>query len=191
MNVFEASIIFWIQEHLRGALDGAAIFVTRLGDSGFIFILLGLVLLIFRKTRKAGCAALFALLLDFLIVNVTLKDIVARPRPFIVNDAVIPLVTNVSAYRSFPSGHSASAFAASFAVWRTSKKGDAAVKAVGASSLVLAAIVALSRLYAGVHYPTDVLAGCAIGFMCAVWACHAVSLAAEKYRRKKEREASS
>ena len=174
MNQFEASIILWIQENLRGATDGFWIFVTHLGDEGYLWIALGIVLLFWKKTRPIGITVLLSLLLDFLIINVTLKGLVARPRPFVVNEAIVPLVTDVSPYRSFPSGHSGGSFAAMFALYKW------VPKKVGIPALVLAALVALSRLYVGVHYPTDILIGCVVGFICSVWAYYLVRFVMKK-----------
>lgn len=174
MNQFEASIILWIQENLRGALDGLWLFITHLGDDGILWIILGIVLLFWKKTRPIGFTVLISLLFDYLIINVTLKDLIARPRPFVVNEAITPLITNVSPYRSFPSGHSGGSFAAMFALYKW------VPKKIGVPALVLAALVALSRLYVGVHYPTDIIAGCIIGFMCSVWAYSLVRLAIKK-----------
>ena len=174
MNQFEASIILWIQENLRGALDGLCLFITHLGDEGILWIILGIVLLFWKKTRPIGFTMLLSLLFDFLIINVTLKDLISRPRPFVVNEAITPLITNVSPYRSFPSGHSGGSFAAMFALYKW------VPKKVGIPALVLAALVALSRLYVGVHYPTDIIGGCIIGFMCSVWAYGVVQLARKK-----------
>ena len=174
MNQFEASIILWIQENLRGALDGLWLFITHLGDDGILWIIMGIVLLFWKKTRPIGFTVLISLLFDFLIVNVTLKDMIARPRPFVVNEAIVPLVTDVSPYRSFPSGHSGGSFAAMFALYKW------VPKKVGIPALVLAALVALSRLYVGVHYPTDILIGCVVGFMCSVWAYYLVRFVMKK-----------
>ena len=174
MNQFEASIILWIQENLRGALDGLWLFITHLGDDGILWIILGLVLLFWKKTRPIGFTMLISLLFDYLIINVTLKDLIARPRPFVVNEAITPLITDVSPYRSFPSGHSGGSFAAMFALYKW------VPKKVGIPALILAALVALSRLYVGVHYPTDIIAGCIIGFMCSVWAYYLVRFLMKK-----------
>lgn len=174
MNHFEASIILWIQENLRGALDGLWLFITHLGDEGILWIILGIILLFWKKTRPIGLTMLISLLFDFLIINVTLKDLIARPRPFVVNEAITPLITDVSPYRSFPSGHSGGSFAAMFALYKW------VPKRIGIPALILAALVALSRLYVGVHYPTDILTGCIIGFMCSVWAHWLVQVVIKK-----------
>jgi len=96
-----------------------------------------------------------------LIINVTLKGLVARPRPFVVNEAIAPLVGGVSPYRSFPSGHSGGSFAAMLALSKWVQK------KIGIPAIILATMVALSRLYVGVHYPTDILGGLVVGLVCS------------------------
>ena len=182
MNQFEASIILWIQENLRGALDGLWVFITHLGDDGILWIAMGILLLFFKKTRPIGFTVLLSLLFDFIMINVTLKGVFSRPRPFVVNEAIVTLISKPSPFRSFPSGHSGGSFAAMFALYKW------VPKKVGIPALVLAALVALSRLYVGVHYPTDILAGCVIGFMCSVWANHVVRMYLKKRCVKKGEE---
>ena len=179
MNVFEAEIILWIQENIRGPLDGVVKCITYLGEDGILWIAMGIVLLFFEKTRPAGITVLLSLLFDFLIVNVALKALVARPRPYVVNELIQPLVGGVSAYRSFPSGHSGGSFSAMFALYKW------VPKKVGIPALILAAMVALSRLYVGVHYPTDIIGGCIIGFVCSVMAYQVVQLVMKKIGEKK------
>lgn len=179
MNQFEASIILWIQENLRGVMDGFWVFITHLGDDGLLWIAMGITLLFFKKTRPIGFTVLLSLLFDFLIVNVVLKGLVARPRPFVVNELMVPLVGDVSPYRSFPSGHSAGSFAAMFALYKW------VPKKIGIPALVLASLVALSRLYVGVHYPTDIIAGCIIGFVCSVLAYRVVKWAMVRIKEKR------
>lgn len=179
MNQFEAAIILWIQENLRGVMDGFWVSVTRLGDDGMLWIILGIVLLLWKKTRPIGVTILISLVFDYVIINRTLKGLVARPRPFVVNEAIRPLITNVSPYKSFPSGHSGGAFAAMFALYRW------VPKKIGVPALILAALVALSRLYVGVHYPTDIITGCVVGFMCSVWAHYIVTQLMKKEERRK------
>lgn len=179
MNQFEASIILWIQENIRAPwMDSVWLFITHLGDEGILWIVMGIILLFWKKTRPIGFTVLISLLFDFLIINVALKDLVSRPRPFVVNEAIQPLITDVSPYRSFPSGHSGGSFSAMFALYRW------VPKKLGIPALVLAAFVALSRLYVGVHHPTDILTGCVIGFLCAFLAYKIVKNGQEKLKEK-------
>ena len=108
-----------------------------------------------------------------------MKDLVARPRPFVVNDLIEPLVGGVNKYTSFPSGHTSGSFSAMFALYRW------VPKKIGVPALILASLVAISRLYVGVHHPTDVLGGLIIGFICSVWAYHLVKLVQKKLEAKK------
>ncbi len=179
MNQFEASIILWIQENLRGVMDGFWTFITSLGDGGYLWIALGIILLIFKKTRPIGFTVLIALLFNLIITNLTLKDLIARPRPFVVNETIKPLVGGVNPYTSFPSGHTSGSFSAMFALYRW------VPKKIGIPALVLAGLVAISRLYVGVHYPTDLLGGFVIGFICSVWAYHIVQVVRRKIGEKK------
>lgn len=182
MNQFEASIILWIQENLRGAMDAFWIFVTHLGDEGYLWIALGIVLLFWKKTRPIGVTVLLALLLDFVIINLTLKGLVARPRPFVVNETIVPLVGGVSPYRSFPSGHSGGSFAAMLALSKW------VPKKIGIPAIILATMVALSRLYVGVHYPTDILGGFVVGLVSSFAAYRIVKLIIRKMEEKKVEE---
>ena len=175
MNIFESGIILWIQENIRGPVgDVFWQFITHLGDEGYLWIVLGIILLFFKKTRPIGFTVLISLLFDFLIINVALKGLGARPRPFVVNELSEPLVGGVSPYRSFPSGHSGGSFAAMFALYRW------VPKKIGIPALFLASLVALSRLYVGVHYPTDILGGFIIGFICSALAYCIVKMVMNK-----------
>ena len=139
--------------------------ITFLGDGGWFWILLAVVLLIMKKTRKAGAAAAIALVIGALITNVCLKNMVARVRPYDTYSALIPIVTKPIDW-SFPSGHTCASFASAFVYFRLLPK------KYGIPALVLACMIAFSRLYLGVHYPTDVLAGFLIGLFAsalAVW----------------------
>ena len=162
MNQFEASIILWIQENLRGPMDAVVKFITYLGDDGILWIAMGIVLLFWKKTRPIGITVLISLLFDF-----------------VVNELITPLVTNVSPYRSFPSGHSGGSFSAMFALYKW------VPKKIGIPALILATMVALSRLYVGVHYPTDIIAGCIIGFICSVLANYIVRWTMKKSEERK------
>ena len=131
-------------------------YVTRLGDSGVVWIVLAVFLLFGRKYRKAGIALLCALLLDILICNGLLKPFFARLRPCAVDTAARLLIARPADF-SFPSGHAASSFAAASALYFSGQR------KLWKPALVLAALIAFTRLYLYVHYPSDVLGGMLLG----------------------------
>ena len=157
----DGGVLLWIQETLRCAVcNGILSVYTKLGDAGMLWIALSVLMLCFRKTRKAGLASLLAMLLGLLCTNVALKHLVGRDRPWLVVEGLIPLVAEHDP-NSFPSGHTCAAFAAASAWCRTLPTRWMKITAV-----VLAALMGFSRLYVGVHFPTDVLAGMAVGLFC-------------------------
>lgn len=137
---------------------------TKLGDIGLLWIVLSVGMLLHKKTRKVGCCALTALLFGALCTNVVLKHLVARPRPWLDVAGLTTLVAEPDP-NSFPSGHTCAAFAAGMVWWKRLPWRWGRVGAV-----ILAVAMGLSRLYVGVHYPTDVLAGAVIGTACALLA---------------------
>ena len=155
MNI-ELSILDWIQTLHTPFLDKIMVFITRLGDSGIIWIVLSIVLLLLPKTRKSGVVMVAALVVDVLLCNIVLKNLVARTRPYDVNTGVHLLVAKLHDY-SFPSGHTAASFASVTALYLAGEK------KIWKFALVLACLIAISRLYLYVHYPTDVLGGILFG----------------------------
>ncbi len=145
-------------------LDPIVSIYTKLGDAGILFIALSLAMLLYKPTRKAGALALCAMILGLLVTNVTIKPLVERARPWL-DWPIVPLVTEKDP-NSFPSGHTCAAFAAGMIWLRALPWRWGRITAV-----VIAVLMGLSRLYVGVHYPTDVLAGGVIGALCAwvVW----------------------
>lgn len=141
-------------------LDPVVSCYTRLGDAGLLWIVLSLAMLLYKPTRRAGALALCAMALGLLVTNLTIKPLVERPRPWL-DWPILPLVAEDDP-NSFPSGHTCAAFAAGMIWLRTLpwRWGRAAAP-------VLALLMGLSRLYVGVHYPTDVVAGALIGSLCA------------------------
>ena len=131
--------------------------VSSLGDAGLIWIVLSVLLLLFPKTRKAGLASGIALLFMLVTGNMILKPLVARLRPFAVNTAVELLIPPPTDF-SFPSGHTYASFASASAIFRNSRR-------IGIPALILASLIAFSRLYLYVHYPTDVLFGILLGIL--------------------------
>lgn len=164
IHQIDIAILLFIQEYVRiEALNGFWTTVTSLGNLGWFWIMMGLFLLVFPKTRKAGFTALFAMAVGALVTNLFLKQVVARVRPYDRYEEIILLVLPQKDY-SFPSGHTCAAFASAFIyLWRLSKPW-------GMLGIGLAALIAFSRLYVGVHYPSDVLGGFAIGYLSAWFA---------------------
>ena len=164
MQTLELEILNWIQSHLRcGILDAAMPAVSWICNHGEVWILLAAVLLAIPKTRKAGACLACGLAVDLLLCNLWLKPWIGRVRPFAVNpDVKLLIVPPTDA--SFPSGHTCAAFAAASAWWRTLPR-----RWMRWTGLVLAVCMGLSRLYVGVHYPSDVIAGALVGLFCG-WA---------------------
>lgn len=153
----DGAVLLWIQECLRGPLpDTFFVFYTTLGNAGLVWLVLSVLMLCFKSTRKAGVTALLALVVGFIFTNVLLKSMVQRTRPWLVVEGLTALIAEGDPH-SFPSGHTCAAFAAALA-WRPYLS-----KRWGNTALVCAVLMGLSRLYVGVHFPTDVLAGALVG----------------------------
>ena len=152
----ELQILDALQTMHNPVLDTLMSAITRLGDAGIIWILLCAVLLILPRTRKSGAILMAALLVDLVVCNGILKPLVHRIRPFDVKTGIELLVKQPTDY-SFPSGHTAASFASVMALYLAGEK------KLWISALVLAVLIAFSRLYLYVHYPTDVLGGVVAG----------------------------
>lgn len=164
---FDAAVMEFIQTHFHNPVTDAVFPVlTTLGEAGLIWIAASLVLLCFKKTRMTGTLVLVTMLMTFVSGELILKNIVCRPRPCAAFPDFPMLIARPDSY-SFPSGHSASSFAAAVMLTLRQKKW-------GWVALVLAALIAFSRVFLFVHYPTDVLAGALLGtlFAFAVYAVH-------------------
>lgn len=156
----DGGILLWIQEHLRGPVQDAVLgFYTTLGNAGLLFIALALLMLCWKRTRRAGFAALLALAAGFVCTNLILKNWVSRPRPWLDVAGLTALVTENDP-NSFPSGHTTAAFAFASALRHTAPRAW-----MKWAALAAAVLMAFSRLYVGVHYPSDVLAGVVIGLL--------------------------
>lgn len=157
----DGDILIWIQENLRnGILTPIMKFITSLGDNGMIWIAVAVLLLMFKRTRQAGAGVALAMLMNLLVLNVIIKNLAARIRPYEAVEGLTRLVPAETSY-SFPSGHAGHAFAAAVVILVMLPK------KYGIPAIILAVAIAFSRLYVGVHYPTDVLAGCLIGTIIA------------------------
>ena len=152
----ELQILDVLQTIHNPVLDTIMCAITRFGDAGIIWILLCVVLLILPRTRKSGAILMAALLVDLVVCNGILKPLVHRIRPFDVKTGIELLVKQPTDY-SFPSGHTAASFTSVMALYLAGEK------KLWKPVLVLAVLIAFSRLYLYVHYPTDVLGGVVVG----------------------------
>ena len=156
----DSGLLLLIQEYLRADwMNGFWRAISGLGNLGLFWILLSLILLLFRSTRRAGAAALCSMALCFVCSNLILKHLVARARPYELFTALRPLIA-LPADTSFPSGHTTNGFAAALCYLRM----GGGPRWLAPLSVTLAGLIAFSRLYVGVHYPSDVLGGMAVAF---------------------------
>ncbi len=157
-------------------------FITHLGDDGIFWIILGIALLIPKKTRKWGMCLFAGLAVSTVLNNLILKDILARPRPFWATGTVAPDGSEWKAFFdwpegmeyefpnlipmskswSFPSGHSATSVGAGFAYFLVANKKS------GIPVFITSLLIAISRAYVRIHYPTDVIAGIIIGIISGI-----------------------
>ena len=144
-------------------LDSFFLGLTKIaGSYGQLWVIVAALLLIFKKTRKAGVSVLIAYLAVFLIGQLALKNLFSRPRPCQMDEAFALLVARPSS-SSFPSTHSAWAFGTATAIFMQHRK-------MGVAAYVVAALIGFSRLYMFLHFPTDVLFGMVLGIALGVLA---------------------
>ena len=173
----DGGFLLFLQESVRNpVLNSIMIFITSLGNGGMIWIGATILLMIPKKTRKVGLMSAVALLGSLIINNNIIKNLVQRPRPFVSFTDIQILIPTPSEY-SFPSGHTSSSFAAAAVFYRHLPK------KLGVPSVVLAGLIGFSRLYVGVHYPTDVIAGVIMGILLSYMAEFLVDLLWKKLKR--------
>lgn len=136
--------------------------ISLLGKGGIFLIILSVILLVIRPTRRFGTAMAIGLALGAVVVNLWLKVIIARPRPYAdVNGFYYPLWVMLGSHMesdfSFPSGHTNAAFAAMVPVFALGRKNWSWL------ALLFAVLMGISRIYLVVHYPSDVLGGLITG----------------------------
>lgn len=180
---FDYSILNYINEHFHNAFfDVFFSIITHLADAGWFWIALAALLLCFKKTRKTGCVMGAALLMGVIFGNGILKPLIHRVRPY-DNAAWSPAVTRATLLisppsdYSFPSGHTLASFEGAFGIFLCNKKW-------GAPALVLAVLIAFSRLYFYIHYPTDVIGGMILGIGFSVAAFFIVGAIWNKVTKK-------
>ena len=170
---FDLPVLDWIQANLQSPLmDTVMPIITMFGDDGIFWIAWAVLLLFFRKTRKTGLGMGFALILGLLICNVTLKPLVGRIRPYDFQidmlgktweDILVAgkLLVDTPHDYSFPSGHTIASFEAATVLLINSKL-------MGIPAMILAVLIAFSRMYLYVHYPSDVIFSVFAGILFAI-----------------------
>lgn len=168
----ELRILDFIQSLRTPFGDVVMPFVSKLGNTGMIWIILALILLIIPKTRGYGILVTAALIADVILCDGILKHLFRRVRPCDVNTAVQLLVARPKDF-SFPSGHTACSVAVSTALFLVRKKGfapesgqdrtDRVLGKLWIPAFILSVVIMFSRMYLYVHYPTDILGGIVTG----------------------------
>lgn len=152
----DQTILYWVQDNLScGFLDAVMPKLTLLGSGGAIWLLAAGGMLCTKKYRRQGVIMLAGLAVGVLVGNACLKNLIARPRPCWLDDSVKLLIASPTDY-SFPSGHTLSSVIGATVLTETDRR-------FGWAAIPLAAVIAFSRLYLFVHYPSDILAGAILG----------------------------
>ena len=160
--MWEQEMLLWIQNNIRNdVLTPVMVGITTLGNGGAVWLLFSIGLLFHKKTRQVGILSLCALGMSFIINNVMLKNLVARSRPCDVINGLNCLIQRPKDF-SFPSGHTGSSFASGVVLFLGLPKKYSFL------FLILAGLIGFSRLYVGVHYPSDVFGGAVIGIVIAI-----------------------
>lgn len=156
MMEIEFAVLDFIQKYLRTpAGDVLMTFITSLGNGGGLWLILGGVLLIQKKHRKTAVLLFLALGIELIICNVWLKNAFAVPRPCDLNPDVQLLIPKPQEY-SFPSGHTGASFAAVCALFLGKERR-------WYLAVIPAVMIAFSRMYLYVHFPSDILGGIIVG----------------------------
>jgi len=178
IQYIDISILDFIKEHMRfGVLDFIMPFISAIGNGGLIWIITAIIFICLKKYRAVGITVGIALILCLLIGNLGLKPLIARIRPYDVIPDIVLLIPKPKDY-SFPSGHTMSSFASATAIFWYDKK-------FGICALILGSLIAYSRLYLYVHYPTDILGGIVIGILIAAASVLLVCMIQRKIKNNK------
>ena len=158
-NIDDKTIRF-INDNMRSEfLDRVMRKISSAGNYGIIWFAVAFALIAMGgEKRRAGLLMIFSLGVEASVCNLIIKPSVKRVRP---NDAhgMVISIDKPKDY-SFPSGHTAAAFAAAYSLYLSDKK-------KGRGLLLCAAVMGFSRVYLLVHYPFDVIAGAALGMISA------------------------
>ena len=180
---FDLPILEWIAANLYCPfLDAVMPVITLLGDAGIFWIAIAVLLLFIPKYRKIGLSMGAALLIGVLLCNVTLKPLVQRIRPYDYQlehfGKTISLLIPAQHDFSFPSGHTIASFEAATVLLIHNRK-------MGIPAMILAVLIAFSRMYLYVHYSTDVLASVVLGIGIAFLGNWLIQKAYSRFEKKK------
>ncbi len=156
-------------------LDAFFKIFTNVGSTAAVICFL-IILLAFKKTRKIGIQAACAAIICLILGNCILKPLIGRARPFTDPRALIDsasLLIKKPTDGSFPSGHTMHSFSLAFTIFLNNKKW-------GFLAVILAFMIAFSRMYLFVHFPTDILSGMLLGAICALLSFYFVKPVAER-----------
>ena len=157
---WEMPFLQTLQSAHSAPLDLIMKIFTYAGEAGILWIVISVILAIIPKTRKCGFTMMFAMALTFIIGNLVLKNLIARGRPCWIDDSINMLIKRPTDF-SFPSGHTMNGITASLCIFFYYHKS-------GIGAIVVACIIAFSRMYLFVHWPTDIICGALIGAIDAV-----------------------
>lgn len=154
---WEFQLLHGLQNLHTPWLDQVMVFVTGLADHGEVWLGLACLFLCIKKTRPLGLAMLVSVALGYVTGNLILKNLFARSRPCWIEPQV-PLLVSVPRDYSFPSGHTLVSFEGAVSIWHYDRRW-------GMIALGGAVLIACSRMYLFVHFPTDILGGMILGII--------------------------
>ena len=168
----DVAVYQFVDSIMNPILNSIMTVITHMGDTpGIIWFVIGIILLIPKKTRKLGVLLFAGLAISSVINNLALKEFIQRPRPYNIDAEVWknagytyvwPDLIKKSSSWSFPSGHTSTSIGAAFALLLGCKNKKLGI---GIPVFILSLLIGFSRIYVHVHYPTDVIAGAVVGLI--------------------------